>query len=1193
MEDLIQIIGINEQNCTNCHQCIAVCPIKICSDGSGDVVKFNNNLCIGCGRCVDACLKSHRGVIEKSARFIIDDAPQLADDLPYKEIAALIAPSAQSNFNLKKLITALRMIGIKYVYDVSLGAEITVTCYHEAIQNSCVKTPLIASPCPAIVKYVELNHPGLIEHLAPVGSPAHNMAVYVKSLHPEAELAFFSPCLGKRREFQNQKIIKYNVVYPSLVKMLQDHAINLDLLADGEFDNMVHAGIAANFSTPGGLKESYLYHYPDTPPSSIARVEGSIVFDNYLRSLEKSIETGSPHLPLLVDILSCEKGCNMGVGCLNKSIGDLEYAIATRSEHGISDQAANEHLDQFLTEVVKHHDFTVNDFIDRSSLNKTKIPDKAELYRIFQDMHKVEEKDYRNCAACGYNSCYQMAVAVFNGLNKVQNCHLYQEKELRIDTDTLHKSNEELQTARKQAEEANQAKSNFLARMSHEIRTPMNAIIGLAYLALCGNPPAATANYLHKIKAAADNLLKIINDILDFSKIEANKIHLEKLCFNLEEVFDTFSNLIVLKAEEKGLELIIAIDPEIPGALLGDPLRLSQVLNNLASNAVKFTDSGEIFICAQLVEKNANQVTLRFTVKDTGIGLSQDQIGKLFNVFTQADESTTRRFGGTGLGLAICKQMVELMGGKIWIDSIPGQGSSFIFTCNFEIVTEQLDDRDVSWLDLRKIKALVVDDNHTAREVLANMFNALSIEVATASSGEEALRYIEYTNNVKKPYDLVLMDWKMPGLNGVETAHIIKSRESTAKIPAILMVSAYDIEYSQTNEKMSDIDGFLTKPIKPSVLFDTIVKIFSQEKPEEKRRQGLETNEVGLLPLQSIAGAEVLLVEDNKINQQVATELLMLLGLKVSIANNGYEAVKAVGQKGFDLVLMDIHMPEMDGIEATRKIRNQVEYADLPIIAMTANAMVGDKEASLAAGMNDHITKPIDPSMLRNALIKWIKPRSTNDIYCHNQEVLPDDESISFNSIHTDQGMKNLGGNIKLYKKILLDFIVDNKNVAQEIYHNIVIKDYNKVFMGVHTLKGVAGNIGALTLYEAAAQLETALRNESYDKVELLYLPFNQAIKEVLGELQEWMENQPSTPVLIGNNNNRTKSLEIINTLRPLLAEANAEAMGLLFDISENLTSPQSSELVNLLVNQIDNMDFEESIETLNQICAALDFPLE
>jgi CheY-like chemotaxis protein len=346
-----------------------------------------------------------------------------------------------------------------------------------------------------------------------------------------------------------------------------------------------------------------------------------------------------------------------------------------------------------------------------------------------------------------------------------------------------------------------------------------------------------------------------------------------------------------------------------------------------------------------------------------------------------------------------------------------------------------------------------------------------------------------------------------------------------------------------------------------------------------------------LLALDSIAGAEVLLVEDNIINQQVATELLMLSGLKVSVANNGYEAITAIDKKDFDLVLMDIHMPEMDGIEATKQIRSRVQNTGLPIVAMTANAMVGDKEVSLAAGMNDHITKPIDPSRLRNTLIKWIKPRNNGKAHHHSPEVVFKNESISFNSINTDRGMKNLGGNSKLYKKILKDFAVDYKNITNEIYNNILISDYNKVFIEIHTVKGIAGNIGALTLYEAAAQLETALRNEAYDKVELLYLPFKESANRVLDELQVWAANQSSSGQPINDNFNKERSQKLINKLRPLLAEADAEAVGLTIEISEILESPQSAELVRILVNQIENMDFDEAAETLNQIGAALDLP--
>lgn len=445
MNKAIEIIGINEENCTNCHQCIAVCPVKICNNGSGEVIKFNNDLCIGCGRCIETCIRSHGGIIEKSARFVIDDAPQFMADLPHKEIVALIAPSAQSNFDLKKLITALKLLGIKGVYDVSLGAEITIACYHDAIQSGKAKIPVIATPCPAIVKFIELNHPNLIEHMAPIGSPVYNLAVYVQSLHPNAKLAFISPCLAKRREFQENRAVKYNVTYQSIQKILHDNDINLELLDDGQFDNDVAAGIATSFSTPGGLKESYLFHYPDTLASSITKVEGRIVFEKYLDDLESSITKGNTALPLIVDVLSCKKGCNMGVGCINhnKSVDEIECAVATRSEVGTSDDRVNKRLEEFLDNTLKNHNFAYNNYIDLSE-NHLEIPNEDELQNIYIDMHKFEERDFRNCAACGYNSCYQMAVAVFNGLNKAQNCHMYQEKELRIEQQALRNIHNEL-----------------------------------------------------------------------------------------------------------------------------------------------------------------------------------------------------------------------------------------------------------------------------------------------------------------------------------------------------------------------------------------------------------------------------------------------------------------------------------------------------------------------------------------------------------------------------------------------------------------------------------------------------------------------------------------------------------------------------------------------------------------------------
>lgn len=444
MEDFVQVIGINEENCTNCHQCIVVCPVKICSDGSGEVIKFYNDRCIACGRCIAACVKSHGCSVEKSARFIMDDADIFASRLGKSEIVALVAPSAASNFELPKLISALRRLGISAVYDVSLGAEVTVAAYRRAIMEGAVKTPLIATPCPSVVRYIELSHPGLIAHLAPVGSPVHNLAVYVREQHPEAELALISPCVAKSREFQDSQMVKYNVTYQHLVKIFDERGIGLDALEESGFDHIIPAGVTTNFSTPGGLKASYLYHYPDTPASEIAQIEGPNVYEQYLRNLEKDIRRGGQHLPMIVDILSCEKGCNLGVGSINRKIVASEFRVARRAEESVRDAAMNRQRDEFINQLLTTHDFSYSRYRDLSGRMRLEIPSEAELQGIYRDMHKTEEKDFRNCAACGYNSCYYMAVAVFNGLNKVENCHLYQEKQLRIEQQSLINVHEEL-----------------------------------------------------------------------------------------------------------------------------------------------------------------------------------------------------------------------------------------------------------------------------------------------------------------------------------------------------------------------------------------------------------------------------------------------------------------------------------------------------------------------------------------------------------------------------------------------------------------------------------------------------------------------------------------------------------------------------------------------------------------------------
>lgn len=689
MKKLIEVIGIKEENCINCHQCIAVCPVKVCSDGSGDVVKFNNNLCIACGKCIEACIKSHGGVVEKSARYPIDDAKQFAKNLNNKNIIALLAPSAQGNFNLKKLITALKMLGIKAVYDVSLGAEITAACYHQAIESGQVKLPLIGQSCPVIVKYIELYYPELIENLAPSGSPVHDMAVYVKSIYPDCELAFISPCLAKRREFQDSQMVEYNIIFQSLMNIFKEHNIDLDIMEDGEFDNVVSAGIGTAFSTPGGLKETYLYRYPDTPASAIARVEGKVVYDRYLRDLEKRIEANQAGLPLIVDILSCENGCNIGPGCINhrKPVDETERAVARRSEEAVKDEKRQKELENFLKDTLQKYDFEYRNYQDLSSTMQIKIPSESELQKIYSDMHKVEERDFRNCAACGYNSCYYMAIAIYNGLNKVENCHLYQEKELLREHEILSTMVEETaelnmklqreMEERKQQEQILVQNSKLVAMgemigmIAHQWRQPLSSISTLAgnlkvYIDLDMYDGKQFTELLDEINNHSQYLSSTINDFRHFFKPD----NPQDVAF-INDIIDDTLGIIGKSLEYKKIELIKEYSFKKP--ILTYPNELMQVFLNIIKNAAdvfidKETMDPEILIKGY--EENGFQVV---EIMDNGGGIPEEILDRIFDPYF----STKGPALGTGLGLYMSKVIVEEhCGGKLLVSN-PAKGACF------------------------------------------------------------------------------------------------------------------------------------------------------------------------------------------------------------------------------------------------------------------------------------------------------------------------------------------------------------------------------------------------------------------------------------------------------------------------------------------------------------------------------------
>jgi len=703
----------------------------------------------------------------------------------------------------------------------------------------------------------------------------------------------------------------------------------------------------------------------------------------------------------------------------------------------------------------------------------------------------------------------------------------------------------ETQAAKEAAEEATRAKSEFLANMSHEIRTPMNAIMGMAHLALKTDLTPKQYDYLKKVDISARSLLGIINDILDFSKIEAGKMDMESVDFQLEDTLDNISTLIGIKTQEKGLELLFKTDPSVPTALVGDPLRLGQILINLANNAVKFTESGEIVVTTELVKKDDAQVTLKFSVRDTGIGMTAAQAAKLFQPFMQADSSTTRKYGGTGLGLTISKRLAEMMGGEIWVESEPGRGSSFSFTANYGLGKEHARKIFRPAQDLRGMKVLVVDDNATSREILKEMLESFSFEVSLAATGQEGITELE-TASASRPFELVIMDWQMPGMDGIEASRRIKSHAGLSHIPAVILVTAYGREEIMQKAEAAGLEGFLLKPVSPSMLFDAIMQAFGREVDETSRGAHRKAQEAQVL--ENIQGARVLLVEDNEINQQVAREILEAAGLNVTAVNNGQEAVAAVKADFFDAVLMDVQMPVMDGYTATREIRkwegenlghraksiahsvkaeNELKAQSskrlendseelsafsfqlsaraerVPIIAMTAHAMAGDEDKSLQAGMNGHVTKPIDPDQLFAALQKWIKPSQKRIQEPQPKRIVEDSRAVrtapeeeelpkdlpGFNLV---DGLRRLQGNKKLYRKLLFSFAADYCEVSEEIRAALDAGDFKRTHSLVHNLKGLAGNLAATELQASAVNLEKLVKGvqEKHPPAQELKLKF-------------------------------------------------------------------------------------------------------